>query len=336
VDVTEELAGLVDQAVDIGEPRYTRTEACEKAGVDLEFGRRFWRAAGFPEVPDDTRMFTDADVKMLRGIVGLLESEVADMDVALEITRVIGQTSSRLAAAEISVLRERITRPPVTSEGIDADAASEALEIASSALPFLEDALVYLWQRHLSASAKQALVLASQDQPVKCVGFVDMTRFSTQSRSLAANELERLINRFESIAFDVIAEYGGRVVKLIGDEVMFVADDPAAAATIALSLVERLDEEPDVPRVRAGVSYGPVVEIQGDVFGGTVNLASRLTEVAKAGTVVVPEALKVALEEAGGYELKRIRRIATLKGTGKVKAYNLKRAESTDEAQVVP
>jgi adenylate cyclase len=254
------------------------------------------------------------------------------MDLALEITRAIGQTSSRLAAAEISALRERVSKPAVTEEGLDPEGATEAVELARSALPFLQDALVYLWRRHLSASAKRALVSASQDQPIRSVGFVDMTGFSRESQELDAAELERMVDRFEQVAFDVVAQSGGRVVKLIGDEVMFVADEPRAAARIALELVEQLEDEPDVPRVRAGLSFGPVVEIQGDLFGQTVNLASRLTNAAKPGTIVVSETFRDSLEESDVFTLRRIRRITMLKGVGKVKAYVLReREDGADE-----
>jgi adenylate cyclase len=332
VDVTEQLADLVDQVVDIGERRYTRVDVAEKAGMEPEIAHRFWRAAGFPEVDDAVVMFSDADIEVLRGIRNLLESGIADMDIALEITRAIGQTSSRLAAAEISVLRERVSKPTVTEEGVDPEGATEAVALARSALPFLQDALVYLWRRHLSASAKRVLVSASQDQPVRCVGFVDMTGFSRESQALDASELERLVDRFEQVAFDVVAQHGGRVVKLIGDEVMFVTDEPRSAARIALALIEQLEDEPDVPRVRGGLSCGPVVEIQGDVYGQTVNLASRLTNVAKPGTVIVSEDLSQALDEDHAeFSFRRIRRITVLKGVGKVKAYALRGAGDSDD-----
>lgn len=329
--VTQQLADLVDQVVDVGDPRYTRNDVAAKAGMEPEVAHRFWRAAGFPEVDDSEVMFSDADVEVLTGIRNLLESGIVDMDVALEITRTIGQTSSRLAAAEISVLRERVTSPPVTEEGLDPAAATEAVEFARSALPFLQQALVYLWRRHLSASAKRVLMSASLDEPVRCVGFVDMTGFSRESQTLDAAELERLINRFEQAAFDVVGRHGGRVVKLIGDEVMFVTDDAAQSAEIALGLLEEFEDEPDVPRVRGGLSFGPVVDIQGDVFGQTVNLASRLTDVAKPGTIVVSEAFTEALGETDRVSFRRIRRITMLKGVGKVKAYALRRAEGETE-----
>jgi adenylate cyclase len=164
-----------------------------------------------------------------------------------------------------------------------------------------------------------------------------MTRFSVASQTLSAVELTKMINRFESTAFDTVAEFGGRVVKLIGDEVLFATDGPRAAADIALQLVDRLEEDPDMPRVRGGLSHGPVVEIQGDVFGETVNLASRLTEVAKSGSVLASESFKEALQGADDLEVRRIKRITMLKGVGRVRAYVLRRLDEQETRdQVVP
>lgn len=329
-DLTEQLSGFVDQIVDIGEVRYTRRQVADLARVDFELANRIWRAAGFPEVDEDVVMFTDEDVRVLGGIRDLLNKNIATQEMVLEISRAIGQISSRLAAAEVSVLQQHVEAPVVTPDGINPESAQETMRIATGALPFLEDALIHLWRRHLSAHSKRALVSASADRPERCVGFVDITNFSSESKGLETAELEDLINRFESIAFDVVSGHGGRIVKLIGDEVMFTVEEPLMGARIAVDLVDALDREPSIPRVRAGLSYGAVVDIAGDVFGQNVNLASRLTEAAKPGTVVVSEPFKGALDETSGFETKRIRRIQTLRGIGKVRAFVLRVAGEGD------
>ena len=92
----------------------------------------------------------------------------------------------------------------------------------------------------------------------------------------------------------LVVDHGGRVIKTIGDEVLFVADDPAAAAEVALAMAERGEDPRDrMPQVRAGLAYGAVVSRLGDVYGPTVNIAARLTSVARPGTVLV---------DRGGYE----------------------------------
>ena len=98
-----------------------------------------------------------------------------------------------------------------------------------------------------------------------------------------------------------MVDHGGRVIKTIGDEIMFTADDPVAATEIALALTERgLDEDDPFPNVRAGIAYGLVVKRLGDVYGSTVNVASRLTSVARPGSVVVDRGAYAALSDDVG------------------------------------
>ena len=117
-----------------------------------------------------------------------------------------------------------------------------------------------------------------------------------------------LVEWFESSSADIVAEHGARLVKTIGDEVLFVAEDPVAGARLALALqrafrrarADSVDtsDTASLPRLRVGLAYGPVLERRGDVFGTTVNRASRLTTTASAGSVVVDEALAAVLADA--------------------------------------
>jgi adenylate cyclase len=110
--------------------------------------------------------------------------------------------------------------------------------------------------------------------------------------------------RFESLTRDVIAEYGGRVVKTIGDEVMFLTANPVAGADLALRLVEAHAEDDILPPVRVGLDSGPVLLRDGDAFGPTVNRASRIVDLAKAGTVVVPSGVRDVLDAEPGFRVR--------------------------------
>ena len=122
------------------------------------------------------------------------------------------------------------------------------------------------------------------------VVFVDIVGYTSRSRTLSETELVQWLEAFESEAAQLAVERGGRIIKNIGDEVLIVADDPAAAADIALELTRRgADDDDSFPPVRAGLAYGDVVNRLGDVFGPVVNVASRLTSVARPGTVLVDE-----------------------------------------------
>ena len=107
-------------------------------------------------------------------------------------------------------------------------------------------------------------------------------------------ELAEVVDQFERLAYDVVVAGGGRVVKMIGDEVMFLVDDPVVAAEIALGLAEASRDAAELSDVRVGMAVGPVIEREGDAFGATVNLASRATAIAYPGTVVVSPELRDA------------------------------------------
>jgi adenylate cyclase len=121
---------------------------------------------------------------------------------------------------------------------------------------------------------------------VLTVGFADLVSYTQLSQRLPQRELGVLVQRFEGLASDVVTAGGGRVIKTIGDEVLFTTDDPVSGAVIALSLSEAMAVDDVVPDVRVGLAHGTVLRSLGDVYGPTVNLASRLTSLAQPGTVV--------------------------------------------------
>ena len=119
------------------------------------------------------------------------------------------------------------------------------------------------------------------------VGFVDLVGSTALSLRLPARDLGAALSEFESVASDVVTDLGGRVVKFIGDEAMFVVRNPEMALDIALGIADAFQEHPVLPPVRAGVAYGEVMTRDGDCFGPVVNLAARLVKAASPGAVVV-------------------------------------------------
>jgi adenylate cyclase len=130
------------------------------------------------------------------------------------------------------------------------------------------------------------------------VGFIDLVGFTPLSSKLAPEDLSRLVGEFESRAFDLANEAGARIVKHIGDEIMFTAVDPAAACRVALAL--RDDVDPTMARPRGGLAYGEVITRHGDYYGPNVNLASRLTDEAVPGEILVPKTME---DEITGFTL---------------------------------
>ncbi len=201
-------------------------------------------------------------------------------------------------------------------------------------LPALDDLLVYLYHRHLLAAVENAVLLGREDAdlllPTLAVGFADLVGFTRMANHLEERELSDLIDLFTQAAADVVAEEAGRVVKMIGDEVMFTSPDPVVATTTALRLVAEVGDQHGLPPLRAGVAAGPVVLRQGDVYGRPVNLAHRLVDVARSGNVLVDEAVAAALADHHTLETQRIHSIRRLRGFDRLRVFVVRPPEGDD------
>jgi adenylate cyclase len=170
------------------------------------------------------------------------------------------------------------------------------------------EVLEQVWRRHLQATARRRLLRAeANDGAGIVVGFADMVGFTALAQQVTDQELADVVDQFEHLAYDVVVAGGGRVLKMIGDEVMFVNEDAVGAAEIALGLADASRDAPELPDVRVGMALGPVLEREGDAFGATVNLASRATSLAFPGTVVVDPELRAALADFPEYSFRGMR-----------------------------
>ncbi len=149
--------------------------------------------------------------------------------------------------------------------------------------------------------------------------------FTALSQQVSAHELAEVVSRFEGLAYDTVARLGGRVVKMIGDEVMFNVVDPRQAAEIALTLAETYRDDDELSDVRVGLAYGPVLEREGDCFGPVVNLASRIVGIAFPGTVVVSDELHAAMVDDDDFVWRSLHR-RQLKDIGRVMLWTIRRS----------
>ena len=149
-------------------------------------------------------------------------------------------------------------------------------------------ALDVLLRQHLIAARRTIMgeAEAAYETQQMCVGFVDLVGSTALSQRLSTSELGAVLTEFENTASDIVTAGGGRVVKLIGDEILYTTSDPHSACAIALELAATFSEHPRVPPVRAGVAGGDVMLRDGDVFGPVVNLAARAVKVAAPGEIV--------------------------------------------------
>jgi adenylate cyclase len=312
----------IESALLGGEAVYTREQAIELAGADSELAGRIWRALGFPNQGDDTVTFAESDVESLRIANSLVQEGVLDEEGVVRFARAMGQTMARLADWQTSILSTLIYQ-----EG--EDSVSPLMNQVKELLPDVERLLLHIWRRQLAASSARTLAVMSNNDTVPnyyplVVGFADLVSFTTLSRELNEVELAGVVEGFEATAADIVASGGGRVVKTLGDEILYVADSPAEAADIALRLASGVKTHVEVPDVRVGLASGPVLTLHGDVFGTTVNRSSRLTSFARPGTVLIDESLAESLADEEGLQVVRVR-ARHAHGLGLIQPYALRR-----------
>ena len=149
------------------------------------------------------------------------------------------------------------------------------------------------------------------------------------SQQVDEHVLAAVVDRFETIAYDTVVQLGGRVVKMIGDEVMFVVDDIGAAVEIGLTLAETYSADEELNEVRVGLACGPTLEREADYYGPTVNLASRIVGIAFPGTVVTSDDIHEALEDDSSFTWRSLKQ-RRLKDIGKVSLWSVRRSGDDD------
>jgi adenylate cyclase len=293
-----------------GPRRYTRLQVAEMAGMPPERTQRLWRALGFPDVGDDDTAFTDADVEALHVLSTLIDSGFVGPETEASIARAMGQSLSRLADWQTDMLADALARAGGEGDRPDAT-AEEAIEAAKALLPQMRRVQDYVWRRHLAANADRLLAASGSggDRRELAVGFADLVGYTSRSRGMGGRELGKMVEDFESTAAEVIARHHGRVVKTVGDGVLFTAVDAAAAVDIGLDLPEAWDAE-DRPPLRVGAAYGRVLTWLGDIYSPVVNLASRLTSLARPGTVLVDRELAQRLRDRPEYKVRPLHRVS--------------------------
>ncbi|MGE9781533.1 adenylate/guanylate cyclase domain-containing protein [Janibacter sp. G368] len=317
-----------------------RREVSREAGVSIRSARKFWHAMGFPVVQEGDTMFTEADLEALTRVATMVREDDIPEEFALAMTRAIARTMDRLAAWQGQLVSEEVARqrqgddeqddghrlaPPDAEDDVTplgaAAASTRDAEAAATWLADLSDQLeplvVYVWRRQLTATIQRLLTVEEDGSRASVIGFADLVNFTSVVRRLTERDLARMVQRFEDLCTDVVTAHGGRVVKTVGDEVLFQTFEVAPAAAISLDLVEAMSEDDLLPSARVGMAHGPVVRRLGDVFGTTVNRASRLTAVAPPGGVFVDDALARLLEPLSGFSTLPTRP-RSLRGIGEV------------------
>jgi adenylate cyclase len=271
----------------------TRGDVLSRVDLPEELVLDVWAALGFPEVPDGVVAFTELDVQALEDSAALLATGIVDSATYLVMARTIGQSLARLAEAQLDVFRK------VAGDADVEDVTGAARGVAELAVPRIEALLMFVWRRQFAAAVQRAL--ASERSPDELssltVGFVDLVDYTRSSREWDPARLEKTLEVFERGVSLRVAAVGGRVVKTLGDGVLFVTSSPRTAVEVALETVEAHAADDDLPSVRAGLATGAVLERLGDVYGEAVNLASRLSDEARPSSVLVDRVAAAALAD---------------------------------------
>ena len=313
--VERELAG--------GAPQYSAEQIADLAGLEREYLDRLWRALGMALPPPDTLAYTESDLDSARRVAALLAAGVPE-DGAIEVARVLAISMSQVAAANRTMVGEALIRPGDT----ELDVARRFRGAAQTLTPMIGEALAYVFNLHLREQLRHGVMDAQQVAEGRVeaasdvtICFADLVGFTKLGERLPPDELGTVTRRLTELAGEA-AVPPVRLVKLIGDAAM-LAGPAAETLEAALSLVEASEADESFPLMRAGVATGPAFERAGDFYGRPVNLASRLTSIARPGSVLTSEEARDAVGDGYRWSYARSRK---LKGIdGEVKAYRCRR-----------
>jgi adenylate cyclase len=266
--------------------RYSADEVAEQAGVEAEVLMRTWRALGFTPADNRERAFSDDDVAAARSLRSFLDAGMSE-DSMIEIARVLGEGTARLSSTMTAAFVDTYLKPGDTERDVALRFAAMAKQLLPMMAPVLNAALA----AHLREAARRGIIrrselergqLARAESMAVC--FADLVGFTSLGGEVGVEELGTVARRLAELAAEVSSETV-RLVKTIGDAAMFVSPDAGATVEAALTLVEAVSEA-DLPLLRAGIAFGPTLNRAGDWYGQSVNLASRVTGVARPGSVL--------------------------------------------------
>lgn len=276
-----------------GTAQYSLLQVAEILECSKDLIRRFWRSMGFPGIFDEQQiLFTDYDIDVIRAHMKMQKDGLADSDTLNSLIRAQSHLADRMVLWQFEALVEEFEG----RYGIDEISARYmVLDKIEEYEEFFVYQMKYAWRRHLAALLRRSETELDDrnfgkdgEMPLKrALGFVDLVSFTHRSGELSPHTLVDFIQTFEFTCRDVISTNGARVVKMVGDAVLYVADDLATGISSVDGIVESLRANPHMPDVRASLVWGGVVSRFGDVFGPKVNLASRLCNVAPLNGILV-------------------------------------------------
>ena len=318
----------VERALHREEPSYTPREIAAEAGLDLDFMRRLWRALGFADTEDDELAFTDQDLEHARLVRGFQDAGLNEEAIVL-ISQVLGQGMAKLAETLREVVGDALLQPGDT----ELTAGLRWAEGAKYMVPQLTPALEYLLQTHLREQLKSSLIMATELETGTTdegrditVCFADVVGFTKMGERVSPVELSAAGRELSSIAIEA-ARPPVRLVKMIGDAAMLVSEEPEPLVRAALTVS---DAEPGGAPLRVGIAAGHAIRHLGDWLGSPVNIASRVTGVAKPGSVLATREVRDLLRDEFDWSNAGARRLKGVRDPVKLYRVRAKGAASDD------
>jgi adenylate cyclase len=266
--------------------RHTAREVEQRTGLPAILLIRFRRLLGLSEVGEDERVFADEDVEAAQATKLFLDAGLSETSIN-EITRVLGESMARLAGTTTAAFVNTFLAPGDTEQ----DVALRFADLAEQLVPAVRPVLVAAYLAHLREwvgrgmlSRDELAAGAAAGTQELAICFADLVGFTRLGGEIELQELGTVAGTLASLAAEVTAP-PVRLVKTIGDAAMFVSPEVEPLVEAALSLVEAV-EDADLPALRAGIAFGPAIVRAGDYYGPSVNLASRVTGIARPGSVL--------------------------------------------------
>jgi adenylate cyclase len=317
---------------------YRLAEVMDLTGFSRDQVTGFMRSMGLPVPPDDAPVFSVKDIDAMVAAHEVAAYGILGEQTENQLLRAVSHTAERLAWWQY----ESLVDDAAARYGLDIDAARlVVLDNVADMADIFEDQMAYAWRGHLARIIRHVGARAAEVGPEgsgptpetlplqRAVGFVDLVGYTAFSAQLGAADLDLLVQGFMRQSRDIVARDGGRVVKELGDGIMFVTDEPFRAAEIALDLAAQIGTEESTPPARVGLVWGRVLGRFGDVFGPSVNLASRLCGLAAPAQVLVDEATAATLaDQAGSVLVLEGQDPVQVSGMGRIKPHRLTRAET--------
>jgi adenylate cyclase len=304
------LIALIGDSTRHADVHLSGVEVSIRSRISIEQLVEFQRASGLTSFPLDAPRYTEADTAAFELLLDA--SKLFSWAELMQFLRVVGSAMASVGSAANTLFLHDVEQPLRQAGASDLELATQGVEsmrLARGITPVLG----MLFRLHLDQAIVQSRLAQGDATELgltvsMAVGFVDLVGFTPRSAAMTPRDLAELVSRFEAIAHDIVTDHGGRLVKFIGDEVMFVAVDAGTGCDIAVALLTTFGSDP-VLAPRAGLAYGTVLTHGGDFFGPTVNLAARLAEQAVPGeALATPEVARSAsahhVEPAGRRMLK--------------------------------